>query len=389
VIDDLCKLAGASGIGSFRNSLALSVLLGTIPVSLLTASTPQLPARVFLPLVLLSLWWSLGAAPLQIFFDDPIRMSLALSAMQAAAAGGAFLGVRYGVDGPGWTLPSPDPEAPVFAPLRFAGFTVAALVVGPLLLGGYGVLALATAVHDTTSGFIAFDGRGIHLVERRYQKGGSEIRLVGMVHIAREGTYERIFESFALKDTLVLEEGVTDDQDLLADRLPYDALVEPLGLAKQVAVSQYFADGGEDAWPHVRRADLDTSDFGPETIAYMRGLDDVIEAVEARDWDAAGEVFRQPAMNSHNLQLVMHDIVTRRDEHLASELEAAIGNYQRVIVPWGALHQRRIVGLVEDWGFVETHSARHLAVEWSELLDGLLVLTRSAAAPEDESSDAP
>ncbi len=385
VIDDLAKWMGAAGIGSLRSAVALFVVLQLLPLFACSSLTRGLPARVFLPLVGVAVWGNLGAAPMGMFFEDPHAFSLAVSSFQAAAAAAAFLTLRYGTESASWTLPRSEGR---FEPLRFAAFGIGSLVLGPVLLAGYLVVAIATFAHQATAGFLAFDTTGIHMVERHYEKAGREIWLVGMIHIGSGDTYAQIFDSFGGEDTLVLEEGVTDDQDLLGKRLPYDALIEPLGVERQTKVSSHFAErrASGDEWPHVQRADLDTSNFTPATIAYMQGMGEAVEAFEAEDYAKVQQVVMRPAMQAPNVRGVMQDILERRDEHVLEALETALPSYRRVIVPWGAAHQRRISQVVTGWGFEQTSSRRHLALEWSGLLRAL---GRLGTESRDEPASSP
>jgi hypothetical protein len=76
----------------------------------------------------------------------------------------------------------------------------------------------------------------------------------------------------------------------------------------------------------------------------------------------------------------MNDILVRRDAWLSEQLEKSLGEYPRVIVPWGALHLVRIERDVLSWGFRETGSRRHLAIEWRELWRAF---SRAAGAPRE------
>lgn len=383
-------LAGSdpSWLAGPHRAVRLGFQLLLLPVALAVPLTPALPGRVLLPGVAFGAWRWLGAAPLPMLVDDPLRLSLAVGGVALALVAGAFATLRWatprlGVPGR-WSLPASD--AP-FVARRLWAYAAVCVLLGPLLLGAYGILGAASALHRFTGGFIAFDGEGIHVVERHYRRpalhGGErpdpEIRLIGMMHVGREGSYARLFDSFDGEGTLVLEEGVSDDHELLADRLPYDAVVEPLGLERQGRVSAHFHAAHDDDWPQVRRADLDVSAFSRETLAYLKGLDELTTAAKQGDWPRVRAIAARPAMQAVHVGSLVNDVITLRDEHLARELEAALPHYRRIVVPWGAAHQRHLSRVVESWGFEQVHAERHLVVEWGRLWRGLRRL--SGAAP--------
>lgn len=362
--------------------------------------TPDLPGRVLLPPALFGIWRWLGAAPLPACIEDPLSLSFAVDAIQLVLAATAFATLRFAtprLGRPGhWTLPaSPAP----FRWRRFLAYTAGMLLLGPPLLAAYALVALGTGAHRLTGGFIAFDGQGIQIVERHYRRDppdrrdpgaaaaldgpDPEIWLIGMIHLGREG-YDRLFDRFESEGTLVLEEGVTDDHDVLVDRMPYDSFAEPLGLERQHRVSAYFArdaeeegEEEEESWPEVRRVDLDASEFSPETLAYLAGLDGIVDAAQQGDWPRVRQLAREPGMQATQVPKVMNDIITRRDVTVAAALQEALPHYRRIVVPWGAIHQRNLSYWVKSWGFHEVHSEHHLAIEWSRLWKGLLQLAAS------------
>ena len=62
----------------------------------------------------------------------------------------------------------------------------------------------------------------------------------------------------------------------------------------------------------------------------------------------------------------------RRDEHLAGVLEEALPDYPRIVVPWGALHQRSLSARIESWGYRQTGEQRHLAISWRDVAEAVL-----------------
>ena len=76
---------------------------------------------------------------------------------------------------------------------------------------------------------------GIYLVERKFQSGDREVRLAGMIHIARREFYSSLLSGVdPAIPSIVLVEGVTDRKHLLGGRtLSYERLARLLNIAPQ------------------------------------------------------------------------------------------------------------------------------------------------------------
>jgi len=368
ILDGLLKLSGFEGITFLRNLFASSVIVAFVPVYLLVAASPRLPARVFLPPIFVGAWLSLGAAPLPLAFDDPAHFDLAASLIQLSVAGLAYATVYARAGGRTGFLDSISARGPAFAPLRFAGLAGGAVVIGPPLLAAYAVLALMTLIESSTGGFVQVDRHGIHLVESHYGKGDHEIRLVGMMHVGTAKVYEQIFDSFELPATVVLEEGVTDKSHLLESELSYGMFADRLQLVVQEPVSSHFEEKSS-AWPRVLHRDMDISEFSDETLDFVQKMTIVAKALD--DPEAILEKLQDPSWLPQSSETVMHDILTRRNERLLEEIEDALLDYERVIVPWGALHMPWIEHQIQQRGFTQTHSEKRLFIDWGRVANAL------------------
>ncbi len=60
-----------------------------------------------------------------------------------------------------------------------------------------------------------------------------------------------------------------------------------------------------------------------------------------------------------------------RNAHLEGEIERALGEYEHVVVPWGALHLPSVEQTVLSWGFAETSRETHPLFAWSTVLAAL------------------
>src|SRR5262249_5354930 len=130
---------------------------------------------------------------------------------------------------------------------------------------------------------------------------------------------------------------------LLADGLPYEAIAGPLGLEVQPgigkALAEIAAESGGDPTPppEIVRADLDTSDFSPGTIEFLRASAQLMSSPDLATWLArARELGRR--FDGDATEGVLTDILARRNEALLAALDAALAGHDDIVVPWGALH---------------------------------------------------
>lgn len=332
--------------------------------------TPRLPQRLMLVLVGSTLWLGTGATPVVLFV--PIgKLALVLSALQFGIAVSALVWIRSRSAGTRWLRVDDWFAGPFFSLRHSAVATAVSVFVFAPLLVGYALYTLATWVEVGTSGFVSADLTGVSLDDRRYVRGDREIRLVGMMHIGEGEAYRAIVESFATEATIVLEEGVSDSKGDLEETLSYERAAQALGLERQASMGSYLADpnGQLPEWPVLQRADLDMSDFSAVTVEWLAWV--------GRLWDsnAPMDAFRQilsrGSVNEEELRIVQSDILDLRNEHLLAEIDRVLPEYERVIVPWGALHLPFIEAAILERGFDEASRERRRLMSWATLLAAL------------------
>jgi hypothetical protein len=358
---------GAQWLAVPRNALAelaLAAVVTSVPVML---ATPRLPVAVFLPLATATLWLALGTAPLALWIPPPLFNATGC-AIQLAAVVLAFAVVRMRNGGRAWWFDDAGPDRPAFAWGHSLGFAAGLCSLGPIMAIAYGAVAVATAIQVVTHGFVHFGLTGVSLDDRHYQRGDREIRLVGMMHIGDPTGYRALVCTFERESTIVLAEGVSDREGRLASALEYGHVAEALGLAQQEDVSTYLVDAEDPEaappeWPVVRRADVDASDFSPETIATIQWA---AEVWAAEDVATALHVILRGMREQDTEQRLafIADIVDRRNEHLVGEIERALREYERVVVPWGGLHLPSVERTVLSWGYAETSRELHPLFAW-------------------------
>ena len=109
-------------------------------------------------------------------------------------------------------------DAPAFTWKHF-------LLAGPVTVLAFGIFAagcvavgFSAQVESLTAGYVRVRPDGIYLIERTFQSGDREVRLAGMMHIARREFYSGLLPpADPAVPSVVLVEGVTDRKRLLGD----------------------------------------------------------------------------------------------------------------------------------------------------------------------------
>lgn len=390
VLEEGLRAATGSGLlPGLRNAIAFGVLAVSAPVFLLTALSPQLPARLLVPLIAVLAWLGFGAAPIQLFV--PLgHLALTGSVIQLVAIACGFVWVRTRSGSEGWLL-AVRPDRAELSGWRALGFGAGSIGLGVPAVCGYLLLAGLTWLQVGTHGFLRFDVHGLSMGERFYEHDDRRVALIGMMHVGESEAYASLYDSFATPSTVVLQEGVTDREERLAQPLRYARVAEALGLTEQTPIERYFEEAWEgtdeeERWPHVLRADVDASAFSPETIAVL--------SQAARAWATSNvrelvEVWLEISRHPVDVGRLWNDIVVQRNQHLLAELDAALPEYRRVVIPWGALHLPSIEAALLARGFVPVGESSRQLISWSALASRLLGLAAEAPAPDRASEPSP
>lgn len=338
---------------------SLLLLVGTPLVFLACASSPALPAAIFLPLIAIVTWVQSGAPPLPLWTGTPASHWLRI-AIQGIACAAAFVL---------WPRLAPPGGEARSSGVRFGAIVTTGIVSAPILAAALLVLSASTWLELYTRGFLQMDLEGVQIAERSYRLGDREVRLVGMMHIGDTGSYGELFSSFAEPGTLILQEGVSDREALLERQLSYGPLAERLGLESQAGIESYFEEAWEQGdpdqrWPHIRSADLDVADFGASTRAFLESAAALWGAATPADaFDIYLGLWRQPI----DLDLLLDDIIVRRNREVLGALDEELESYPTIIVPWGALHLPGIEAGLEERGFLPGAESLRPLLRWHSL----------------------
>jgi hypothetical protein len=340
-------------LDDFRLTLAWAVVASAVPVILALALGPRLPRAILLPPLLFLVWSGLGAFPIGLWIETAtFRIGL-------VAVAQSLLGLR--------ALRQLAQHVPSRAPLFQLGHALRAAALAALVgLGGW--------LEQATARFVTFDAVGVQSGNREYRRGDRSVHLVGMMHIGEGDAYRELFESFAGRETVVLEEGVTDEQGLLGGGRFYDQVAGGIGLDVQPSFEVVASESPEspsgEPWPDVIRADVDAADFSPETIEF---LGTVAKIYQSPDLATAIERFNTSLgdVPPETTQIVVNDIIELRNTRLIDELLAALDSYERIVVPWGALHLPVIERVLVDEGFELHASSERRLVRYGTIIRAL------------------
>ncbi len=397
--DELLKLAGASPHGDIREIVAGIVALASLWMLLVSIFVPQLPKYILLPLIFFEVWVSFGAPPLT--FTDS-STSFALSAAQVALLA-IMLVINKFVMG-GWLLNAQLLPHKSRLVLR----TIISLVVVGLVMPviGIGLLlyAFGSMVEKQTGGYLQFTSTGIEVRETILRKGNKSVRLIGMVHVGEPSFYEALNNSFP-PEGLVLAEGVTDREGKLAGSFSYKGLAEVLGLKvqpqfghpvdapapsakpKPVAVKPDAAKPSPAATrepisipatpghPRIIYADADVSDFSPTTIRFLGKVGELYGSSSFSELlSRLNDIGKE--FTDEDLKGVLDDILNKRNTRVLAEFDKRIGEYNTIVVPWGAQHMPGLEAALRERGF-SIESQRMLAIaRYQTIIDRLMLLVR-------------
>ena len=162
-------------------------------------------------------------------------------------------------------------------------------------------------------------------------------------------------------------------------------LATALGLGSQAESSftEQAAKGlsGEGELEY-RHADIDFDDLDPRTVRWLDALAGLLNSRDFREvvqrYEAA-----QPTLES-NMEIVMADILHKRNRHLLEAMRSALEDHPVIIVPWGAMHMPELQREILQWGFEETSRTRRQAIHFENkaLIRLVALMDRLPAAPE-------
>jgi hypothetical protein len=381
LFDEATTLAlGSSPLSGVRAAFALAVLAMTIPMAAIIGVTPKAPKRVLVPLILFA-WWAGPAMAFPFGLWKPAHLAFVLAWLQVLLA----LAVWYfapNLSGTRRTLSTAVTGAQAFS---WKYVLVAAPVTALLFLlvaAGSVALGFSTQIEVLTGGYVRIRPDGIYLVERQFHLGDREVRLAGMMHVARREFYSGVLPPpDPAESSVVLVEGVTDRKRLLGGRtLDYGRLAKLLNVTSQSEsvfsnrVSDEMAKQGsasgtvgqpivaKEVGIYYKHADVDVESFHPQTVAFILAVIAIFQSNDLREIVERLADPSSPIADEEAQEQVMDDILFSRNQRLVAEIESSLKDYHRVVVPWGAMHLPEIESWLRDHDFVQSGEVHRKAL---------------------------
>src|SRR5206468_9608889 len=139
---------------------------------------------------------------------------------------------------------------------------------------------------------------------------------------------------------IILMEVVTDNRNLLTNRISYKRMATTLGVAEQ---QQEFKPQAE-----MVRADVDVEEFATNTIALLN----LVMLIHSKGVNAQTvlELMQYPQPPDFEKQL-WDDLLRKRNRRLLEEIHSRLSQSEHIIVPWGAAHMPEIAKEIQKSGF--------------------------------------
>jgi hypothetical protein len=372
---------GLSPLTVVRGFVAFAVLAMSIFMVAILGITPRAPRRVLIPLILF-VWWAGPAMAFPLGFWNVPYLALGLAIVQVLLALGLWYTSRAG-NGARWTLPFALRDAPALS----WRYLLLALPVTALVFGVFAascvLLGFSAQVEVVTGGYVRVRPDGIYLIERKFESADREVRLAGMMHVARREFYSGLLPPVdPAVPSVVLVEGVTDRKRLLGGRsLDYGRLAKLLNVTPQsdsefsdrvaAELGKQDAGGGADGQGsgvskgpgiHFKHADVDVETFHPQTIAFILAVMALFQSNDLRELLGFLADPSSPIADENAQEQVMEDILFARNQRLVSEIESSLKDYRCVVVPWGAMHLPEIESWLKSHNFVQSGEVRRKAL---------------------------
>ena len=356
VLDDgLVYISGSHAFSLLRGIISFFTGLMAIGIYGLMALTPKVPKRLFLPIPLFLLAAILAVFPFAIYCYGRLPL-VALGASLGELVLGLLLlaGAQGGLTLRWPLVPAAQFGGRIFSWKNLAGFilaTVFGLVPAVLI---YLFLCTSLAVNHFTAGFMSLRPGGLTVHVKKYVRAdGKVIELFPMAHVADARFYRQVEQTFPT-NSIILLEGVSDDKNLLTNKLSYKRMAKSLGLSEQKA--EFAPDRGKAV-----RADVDVSQFTQGTIDCLN----LVSLAHAKGLNS--QILQQLLANPMTPgfeETLFHDILTKRNEHLLGEIQSRLAQSDNIMVPWGAAHMPWISSEIQKSGFRPTESHEYSLIRF-------------------------
>lgn len=339
---------------AMRGFLFFLAMLMAVVLYGLMGLTPMIPKRLFLPLALFSPVAGLLAIPMLIYFFGRIQqIAWGISFCQVILG----LSILYWAQG-GWKLHWPLMVESRLQSRQFSwrNLCLFLLVNVFVLLPGvivYLVYCAVLAVDHFSEGFVTLRPDGLTVQARRYVRhDGKTIQLFPMSHVGETDFYQKLSKSFPT-NSIILMEGVTDDRNLLTNKISYKRMAASLGVSEQ---QTEFKPRGK-----LVRADVDIEQFTTSTIDFLNAVMLVhSKGLNAQTMLVLTQYSPPPRFEEH----LLDDLLRKRNRRLLEEIRVRLSQSDHITVPWGAAHMPEIAREIQKSGFRLVESQDYLAIRF-------------------------
>jgi hypothetical protein len=343
-----CGLHILSAISGMVSCFSVLMALGIYG---LMGLTPVVPKRLFLPIPLFYLLTTLALCPFAIYWYGGLQlMAMVLS------AGQVILGLMILYRSLGgfkfhWPLVSVGKlGVRCFSWWNLSAFLLLNLFVLLPATAVYLFFCAVTAVDHFSDGFLALRTDGFTVRVQMYVRNdGKTIELFPMSHIADASFYRQVSQTFPT-NSVILMEGVTDNENLLTNKLSYKRMAKSLGLTEQK--QEFKPANGE-----LVRADVDVDRFSTNTIDFLNLV--TLVHSQGLNPEILLKLVQYTPSADFEAQL-FDDLLAKRNAHLLDEIHSHLMQSDNIMVPWGVAHMPGIAKEIQKSGFhlSETHEYR-------------------------------
>jgi hypothetical protein len=328
-----------SAISTFVSFFGVVMAVG---VYVLIGLTPLVPKRLFLPIPLFYLLATLALFPFAIYHYGRIEQFTWGAALTQVVVG---LWILYR-DQSGLKFRWPLVSVGQLGIRRFSWWNLSAFILINIfvLLPAvivYLFFCTATAVDHFSDGFMALRPGGFTVQVRKYTRNdGKTIELFPMSHVADAGFYQKVSQTFPT-NSIILMEGVTDNENLLTNKLSYKRMAKTLGLAEQK--KEFQPTNGE-----MVRADVDVDEFSTNTIDFLN----LVTLIHSKGVNSETMLkLAQSSPSPEFMEQLFDDLLTKRNQHLLEEIHSHLAQSDNLMVPWGVAHMPGIAKEIQKSGF--------------------------------------
>ena len=340
--------------------LTFIAMLAAVLVYGLMGLTPVIPKRVFLPVTLFYVAGLLVSLLILIYtFDRAPQGDWVLSLCQVLLVMGLVWWLQGGVK---FRWPIIEDKHLGDRSFSWGNLSVFVLVNVFVLLPAVIVSVFflaALAVDHYSEGFMALRPNGFSVQVRKYVRNdGKTIELFPMAHVADARFYQKVSQTFPT-NSIILMEGVTDDRNLLTNKISYRRMAKSLGLSEQR--QEFVPKRGE-----MVDADVDVDQFSKDTIDFLN----LVMLVHAKGMTPANvQTLMQYSPPPHLQDEFINDLVHKRNQRVLEEIRLELPETDNLMVPWGVAHMPGIARAIQKSGFRLSETQEYMVIQFRKNRD--------------------